>query len=65
MEVEPSPITKIFIQRDYAYGTGVRFCEDVPPELSGKVSLWLKNMVDCNSISTRLNHQCTRKLWNM
>ena len=47
MEAEPSLITKIFIQRDYTYGTGVRFREDVPQELSGKVSLWLRNMVDC------------------
>ena len=29
--------TKIFIQRDYNYGTGVRFSTDFPRELTGKV----------------------------
>ena len=30
---------KIFIQRDYAYGTGVRFSTEFPRELTGKVSI--------------------------
>lgn len=29
---------KIFIQRDYSHGTGVRFSTDFPRELTGKVS---------------------------
>lgn len=29
---------KIFIQRDYSYGTAVRFSTDFPRELGGKVS---------------------------
>lgn len=28
---------KIFIQRDYSFGTGVRFSTEVPRELMGKV----------------------------
>ncbi len=34
-----SGFSKIFIQRDYSYGTGVRFKEDFPEELKDKVSL--------------------------
>lgn len=31
-------VKKIFIQRDYSHGTGVRFSTDFPRELTGKVS---------------------------
>ena len=30
-------VRKIFIQRDYSRGTGVRFSTDFPRELTGKV----------------------------
>ena len=32
-------VRKIFIQRDYSRGTGVRFSTEFPRELTGKVSL--------------------------
>ncbi|XP_064383015.1 golgin subfamily A member 7-like [Halichondria panicea] len=52
MEAEPSLITKIFIQRDYTYGTGVRFREDVPQELSGKIepSVYKETLEHVNEI---------------
>jgi len=31
-------VRKIFIQRDYTWGTAVRFSTDFPRELTGKVS---------------------------
>ena len=30
-------VRKIFVQRDYSRGTGVRFSTDFPRELTGKV----------------------------
>ena len=39
MEADASQVKKIFIQRDYSYGTGVRFSTLFPPELTGKVGL--------------------------
>lgn len=34
----PNSTRKIFIQRDYSFGTGVRFSTELPRELMGKVS---------------------------
>ena len=36
--MERTNVRKIFIQRDYSHGTGVRFSTDFPRELTGKVS---------------------------
>lgn len=35
--MERTNVRKIFIQRDYSHGTGVRFSTDFPRELTGKV----------------------------
>ena len=40
----PDSVRKIFIQRDFSFGTAVRFSMELPRELAGKVSwngLWL------------------------
>ena len=36
-----SAARKIFIQRDFSFGTGVRFSNELPRELVGKVSFFL------------------------
>ena len=36
--MERRNVKKIFVQRDYTRGTGVRFSTDFPRDLTGKVS---------------------------